>query len=273
MIIKALFLGGFVFTLSLSATPLHITSQGTLRLTADQKAIGRQIFHAAIIFDLKKGWHTYWKNPGHGGLPVSVKWQLPAGFKTGPLLWAVPKRFGKQGMVEFGYDGRVVLPVKIIPPENVQGKTVNLQATVTYLVCKDVCVPGRADLSLLLPVKQKPEPSKWAAPIARALKALPLLAAEAGLTVKAAKNGRMIDLSVTGLIPKHHPGRIVVFPEQEEVVAIDRPLHIRMITNGILIRVPLKKQIRGPLKFAAVMTAAQGWRPGIKAVRFIYTVQ
>ena len=26
------------------------------------------------------GWHGYWLNPGDAGLPMDVKWQLPAGF-------------------------------------------------------------------------------------------------------------------------------------------------------------------------------------------------
>ena len=30
-----------------------------------------------------EGYHTYWLNPGDGGMKISVKWELPTGWSAG----------------------------------------------------------------------------------------------------------------------------------------------------------------------------------------------
>ncbi len=40
-------------------------------------------FQAGLKFDLEKGWHVYWINPGDSGEPPTVEWKLPAGFEAG----------------------------------------------------------------------------------------------------------------------------------------------------------------------------------------------
>ncbi|HEY4265150.1 MAG TPA: protein-disulfide reductase DsbD domain-containing protein, partial [Micropepsaceae bacterium] len=41
---------------------------------------------------IRKGWHTYWRNPGDAGFPTTAKWQLPEGWKAGDIQWPYPKR-------------------------------------------------------------------------------------------------------------------------------------------------------------------------------------
>ena len=44
--------------------------------------------------------------------------------------------------------------MKITPPLKLEGGSdVHLNATVSWLVCREICVPGRADLALTLPVR------------------------------------------------------------------------------------------------------------------------
>src|SRR5258705_11094371 len=45
-----------------------------------------------VLFDLDRGWHTYWVNPGDSGAPPRFAWKLPAGFPTGEIAWHVPVR-------------------------------------------------------------------------------------------------------------------------------------------------------------------------------------
>jgi len=105
-----------------------------------------------------KGWHTYWKNPGDTGLPTRVIWQLPEQFRAGDLEWPVPERIDYQGAVNFGYHGETWLPVSISVPASITSGAINgqgeitLSATAKWLICKDVCIPGKAELSLVLPL-------------------------------------------------------------------------------------------------------------------------
>ena len=36
-----------------------------------------------MLFDLEKGWHIYWVNPGDSGEPPKIQWQLPERISRG----------------------------------------------------------------------------------------------------------------------------------------------------------------------------------------------
>lgn len=96
------------------------------------------------------GYHTYWVNPGEGGMRISVKWDLPPGWKAADPLFPVPKRFMTGDLPGFGYEGTVVFPVAITPPAEFTGKA-TLKGKFSWLTCDDKgCIPGSADLELTL---------------------------------------------------------------------------------------------------------------------------
>jgi DsbC/DsbD-like thiol-disulfide interchange protein len=98
-------------------------------------------------------WHTYWVNPGDSGLPTKLRWQLPAGFKAGDIAWPVPQRFSAGEVYNFGYAGQVLLPVPIeVPADARPGTNAHLAVEVTWLVCREECIPGKANLKMSLPV-------------------------------------------------------------------------------------------------------------------------
>jgi thiol:disulfide interchange protein DsbD len=66
-------------------------------------------------------WHTYWKNPGDSGLPTTLEWTLPAGVQAGPIEWPTPKRLPIGPLVNYGYDGTVLLPVTVAVPADFRG--------------------------------------------------------------------------------------------------------------------------------------------------------
>ncbi len=99
-------------------------------------------------------WHTYWRNPGDSGLPTQLEWQLPPGWKAGAIQWPTPKRIAVGPLANFGFEGDVVLPVELTAPASVAGSEVRIVAKASWLVCKDVCIPGDAVLALRLPVAQ-----------------------------------------------------------------------------------------------------------------------
>ncbi len=107
----------------------------------------------AVHFRMDPGWHIYWKNPGDTGLPTTVSWELPKGFTAGDLTWPVPRKFISQGVASYGYEGEVSLLARIVPPPDLGPGDVIIRAHATWLACRIECTPGKADLSLSLPVK------------------------------------------------------------------------------------------------------------------------
>lgn len=103
-------------------------------------------------------WHTYWRNPGDSGLPTQLELKLPAGVQAGPLLWPMPERIGVGPLANYGFEGDTVLPFEITIAADVVAQKLPINAHATWLVCKDVCIPGEADLALELPVRAAAQP-------------------------------------------------------------------------------------------------------------------
>ncbi len=112
-----------------------------------------QSFWVALEFDIREGWHTYWRNPGDSGQATKLVWQLPPGFTAGDIVWSTPHRFEIPPLVNYGYAKHAVHLVNITAPKDLKpGTPVLLSAKATWLVCSDVCIPEDANLQLTLPV-------------------------------------------------------------------------------------------------------------------------
>ncbi len=111
-----------------------------------------QSFWVALEFNIRDGWHTYWRNPGDSGQATSIKWQLPPGFTAGDIVWPTPHRFELPPLVNYGYAAHAVHLVEITASKDLKpGTPVVLSAKASWLVCSDVCIPEDADLQLKLP--------------------------------------------------------------------------------------------------------------------------
>jgi thiol:disulfide interchange protein len=101
---------------------------------------------AGLYFKLEPGWHIYWKNAGDSGEPPHIKWTLPEGITAGPLQFPAPKRLPLGPLMDFGYEDEVLFPFDFHVGPKVKTGEVKLQAKVDWLVCREVCIPGKADL-------------------------------------------------------------------------------------------------------------------------------
>ena len=105
----------------------------------------------AIRLKIEPGWHSYWINPGIGGMPLKATWTLPDGWKAGELQQPVPKRFMTGDLPGFGYEGEAVFLVDLTPSGDAAGEA-SLQVKLAWLTCNEnSCVPGNVELSLKLP--------------------------------------------------------------------------------------------------------------------------
>lgn len=125
-----------------------------IQLVSEEKSVRPSgPFWVGILFQLDPGWHIYWKNPGDSGEPPKIEWRLPPGFRAGPIRWPRPILLGKGSVRDYGYEGQVLL-MTTLQPEHPVTTAVAIAATVKYIVCREVCVPGKADVKLLLPVSE-----------------------------------------------------------------------------------------------------------------------
>src|ERR1041384_5051978 len=95
-------------------------------------------FWVALRQTLQPHWHTYWKNPGDSGLPTSLQWQLPADLIAGAIDWPRPQKLPAGPLINYGYEGRLLLPVPVkvqAVPAGARGVDVKLHAE--WLVCKE----------------------------------------------------------------------------------------------------------------------------------------
>jgi DsbC/DsbD-like thiol-disulfide interchange protein len=164
-----------------------------------------------VLFDLDKGWHTYWVNPGDSGAPTRFKWTLPAGFSVGNIRWPVPIRIGTGSVVDYGYQGRLLLTLPLQVPANyVPGKPINLASEIHFLVCSDVCIPATATPKLTIPGNDAVRPQLFASSGQRYPETLP-----AGWKITAADQGKNFVLNVeTGA----RETQAAFFPLDEDVV-------------------------------------------------------
>ena len=131
---------------------------GTVDLVAENRWIAPgQLTYFGLYFHLEKGWHIYWVNPGDSGQPPRIEWHLPAGLSSGEMEWPTPRRFGTSSIVDFGYEETVTLLVPVLASSTLPtNRTAQLGANLRVLVCREICIPGKAQVSLTLPIKPMP---------------------------------------------------------------------------------------------------------------------
>jgi DsbC/DsbD-like thiol-disulfide interchange protein len=124
-------------------------SHAKVELIAEQNtaSAGKPLW-LGLLFRLDPGWHIYWQNPGDSGQPPNVEWQLPRGFTAGSLVWPAPIRLGTGSIVDYGYEGQVLLMAPISTESKRNTVLPTASANLKYIVCREICIPGKARLTL-----------------------------------------------------------------------------------------------------------------------------
>ncbi|HXN64109.1 MAG TPA: protein-disulfide reductase DsbD domain-containing protein [Candidatus Acidoferrales bacterium] len=140
-------------------------AHGSLTLVPDKSWIDPgQDFTLGLHFSLESGWHIYWINPGDSGEPPRVKWTLPAGLTAGSIEWPAPHKLGTPSIVDYGYQGDVTL---LVPMQASTRLATNapamIHASLNLLICRDMCIPGKTEVAVSIPVKAQPAPMEQAA--------------------------------------------------------------------------------------------------------------
>lgn len=141
----------------LGAVPGAGHTRASLHIETPTVAPGQTVW-AAVRLEMDPGWHTYWKDPGDSGMATRIRWQLPPGFTAGEIQWPRPEIIRIPPLTDYGYHGEAVLLVPITAPDRIKENSVVLSARVDWLECKEICVPGKAELSVTRPVTGSPTP-------------------------------------------------------------------------------------------------------------------
>ncbi len=136
-----------------AAEPVYVTPHLVANTTG---IVAGEKFKIGVHLDMAPNWHTYYKEPGDAGMKTSIDWQLPPGFKASELIWQKPEKFVDAGIVTYGYHDKALLAAEVTSPSDLKsGTMLTFKANVKWLSCKDICLPGKGEVTLQLPVVGK----------------------------------------------------------------------------------------------------------------------
>jgi len=242
-----------------TATPIP---HGTIELiTEDQWIAPGHEFYLGLRFKLEKGWHIYWVNPGDSGEPPRLEWKLSAGLTPGAIKWPTPQRLGTSRIVDFGYEDNVMLIVPMhAEPSLAQQHSAQLGAEVKVLVCREMCIPGKVQLSLALPIKSQSPASdvRTSALFAATRKSLPQ---PAPTNWKFNMNEEKESFNLLGNVG-HQISSAVFFPLNESQISDSAPQKVVPVATGFRMTLQKSDQLLKPiarLKGVLVLSADRAY--------------
>jgi thiol:disulfide interchange protein DsbD len=208
--------------------------------------LGLSIEHA-------RDWHTYWKNPGDSGLPTTLSWQLPAGVTAGEIAWPTPLRLPVGPLVNYGYDGKLLLPVPLTVTPEFKGEALAVTLAAQWLVCKDVCIPQQGEFALRVPAQATT--AAHAALFQSAWAAQPKDAPDATARAELVDDAKALRVSIVGLPAPLHGKELSFFAEAAGVIDHAAKIQGRWDRATWHADVPISPQrFESPSRMHAVLT-------------------
>lgn len=205
-------------------------------------------FTAVIHLTLAPDWYLYWTNPGDAGLPLAVRWKLPAGFQAGELRFPTPEKIVHEDIIAYGYYRELIVLCTLTPPPGYRtAEKDTLRADVSWLVCSESCIPGKA--SVILPLDEAASGAPGASDlVARFTRMEPAALADSGINPGTAVATRMgsellIHIPLTGAIDDFYPDSIADCVIDHKRIVVD--------TGGVAIPVT-------PYDSSTVVTTVSG---------------
>lgn len=230
--ILTLFLSALLFSL-LVAQPVQAASsewQGkepvTGRLLIPGVPQGEAEFIAGLELKLDPGWKTYWRTPGAAGVKPRLVWQdTSTGIQSIELLYPAPHRLDFQGLQLYGYEKRVIFPLKVTRDLSVPEPEINLDARI--LVCHTLCIPASVQTGIKLTAAHQQPDAEVAFAIDQFKAQIPLAGHVAGLkaahfTLDEAQKRLQVELTLPeGMLADD------LFPEVQPEPELDLPVIVQ----------------------------------------------
>jgi thiol:disulfide interchange protein DsbD len=144
---------------------------------------------------------------------------------------------------DYGYAGEMLLLAPIRPPANLApGGKAELAGTVKWVVCREVCIPGKTEVALSLPVKREPA----AAPNRRfedARKRIPQPApAQWRVRARAEKDAFVLTLETGQPIAQAE-----FYPLESQQIENAAPQAVSSLPRGVRLRLKKSQQLLKPI--------------------------
>ncbi len=209
--------GALAQAVRVDAVEAELVAQGDAAVAGATLMLGLRLRH-------DPHWHTYWRNPGDSGLPTRLELSLPPGWQAGEIVWPAPRRIFIGPLANYGYEDELLLPVPVRVPAGAPPGPVKIGARAQWLMCRDVCIPGEAQLRLELPVAASAGPSRHAILFERAAIATP----RETLQARIAPGERSLSL----VFERAQAGSAEFFPYREELVSAPAPQRLFRLDEG-----------------------------------------
>lgn len=137
----------------LAIAPAHASSStwfeaegGRFRLVTSGAPDASGKLQGVLDIELKRGWKTYWRDPGNSGVPPQIDVSASRNVSGAEFSYPAPQRHDDGYSKWAGYDHPVRLPVSFTIPA--PGEPATIAANVFLGVCETICVPVQARLQV-----------------------------------------------------------------------------------------------------------------------------
>ena len=98
-----------------------------------------------IAVRMTPGWHIGAAKPGVIGVPTTLSWRLPAGWRVQAARWPAPAAVVVERDTVFEYREPFTIETTLV--RSGSRSPVEIQAVMSYGICREVCIPGRLVLT------------------------------------------------------------------------------------------------------------------------------
>ncbi|MFK0331480.1 protein-disulfide reductase DsbD domain-containing protein [Rhizobium sp. NPDC090275] len=130
---------------------------GRMRLVAMAPDAHGKI-RAGLQIEPNAGWITYWREPGNSGIPPQITIAPETGVTLDKIGYPIPKHIKDDRLDDIGYDAPVTLPLTL----SAESGATEIKAQAFIGICKDICVPFQADLTVALSTAGQSQPEEKA---------------------------------------------------------------------------------------------------------------
>ena len=206
-------------------------------LVADRDVVGADgKFRVGWLFTPDPGWHIYWQNPGDTGLAPEFSWR---GAKVSSVYWPFPEAIPVAHLMNYGYHKPTLIMADAVA-ENLDSDSISISSDISWLVCKETCIPGEAQQTIEIKHNQTAISSDHQNVFNATQESLPLIVDTLGGAGKI--NAGYVEASIYAKSKIFGDATdIEIFVKEKDIVAYNSPANIRWKKNMVNWRAPLNE--------------------------------
>ncbi|NOX89658.1 MAG: DUF255 domain-containing protein [Calditrichaeota bacterium] len=217
----------------------------------------------AVELNSTDGWHIYWRNYGETGMETVFTFNLPEGVKAGEVQWPYPEVLDAADIISFGYSGAQYFLVPITIDKSVKpGSELLIKVHVSWLECRESCMPGEKELEIRLPVKDAPPEvdERYSQLFSQARFRIPHTLSDWQISSISTDHTYLLQLTPPEWF-KGNLEELYFFPYQQGVLEYEAKQPFKKKGRSYLIELKRSPQSENPVDtLKGVLVAEPGWR-------------